>query len=72
MPSRPPENFHGSVRFGCQNTRRNLPLSSASKRGEANFVAKFERAYLAQELVKVASPQQLATGREFALNGFGI
>lgn len=53
------------IEFGCQDTRRNLPRASSSKRKEANFLRKFERVYLAAE-----QPAAFA-GREFALEGFG-
>lgn len=56
------------VKFGCHDTRRNLPAVSASKRGEVNFLAKFEKAYLA-ELTETKG--EFAAGREFALDGFG-
>lgn len=56
------------VKFGCHDTRRNLPAASASKRGEANFLARFEKAYL-EELTDCRI--EFATGREFALDGFG-
>ncbi len=59
-----------TVRFGCQDTRRNLPRASSGKRGESNFLAKFEKAYLDAELRKL-SRRKLASGREFALDGFG-
>lgn len=62
--NRPPSR----VKFGCHDTRRNLPAVSASKRGEVNFLAKFERTYLA-ELTETKAG--FATGREFALDGFG-
>jgi hypothetical protein len=65
-----PQNRPKAVKFGCQDTRRNLPNSSSSKRGESNFVAKFERAYMDAELRKL-SQRSLASGREFALDGFG-
>lgn len=60
-----------TVKFGCHDTRRNLPVASSSKRGESNFVAKFEKAYLEAELKKLATQRGFATGREFALDGFG-
>jgi hypothetical protein len=60
-----------TIKFGCHDTRRNLPIASSSKRGESNFVAKFEKAYLASELKKFSTETEFATGREFALNGFG-
>jgi hypothetical protein len=53
------------VKFGCQDTRRNLPRGSALKRTESNFLRKFERVYLATEL-KIG-----IAGREFGLEGFG-
>jgi len=50
---------------GSHDTRQNLPLRSAKKRGEANFLKKFEQAYFACECrARVAS-------REFAVEGFG-
>jgi hypothetical protein len=64
-------NLPRSLKFGCHDTRRNLPAASSSKRGEANFLAKFERVYLASELRDSAGRQRHATGREFALEGFG-
>lgn len=60
--------LHSRVKFGCHDTRRNLPAVSASKRGEVNFLAKFEKTYLA-ELTE--TKVEFATGREFALDGFG-
>src|SRR5688572_14654515 len=59
------------VKFGCHDTRRNLPAISSSKRGESNFLAKFEKAFLAAELKKGNPHKGVATGREFALEGFG-
>lgn len=56
------------VKFGCHDTRRNLPHATASKRGEVNFLAKFERAYLAD---MTDTRDKFAAGREFALDGFG-
>lgn len=56
------------VKFGCHDTRKNLPAASASRRGEANFLAQFEKAYL-EELTDRRIG--FATGREFALDGFG-
>lgn len=58
------------MKFGCHDTRRNLPTASSSKRGESNFIAKFERAYLEAEQKKLAKRHH-ASGREFALDGFG-
>lgn len=57
------------IRFGAHNTRRNLPAASASKRGESNFLARFERAYFAQETG--LSGHEFAAGREFGLDGYG-
>lgn len=57
------------IRFGAHNTRRNLPAESASKRGESNFLARFERAYFAQE--KGLTGHEFAAGREFGLDGYG-
>lgn len=59
-----------TVKFGCQDTRRNLPRASSGKRGESNFLAKFERVYMEAELRKLTK-RKLASGREFALDGFG-
>jgi hypothetical protein len=66
----PPTNRPTTVEFGCHDTRRNLPAASSSKRGESNFIAKFERAYLEAEQQKTAMRDH-ASGREFALDGFG-
>ncbi|MCL4506098.1 MAG: hypothetical protein M1434_09655 [Chloroflexi bacterium] len=52
--------------FGGAKPRRNLPYMSSSKRGEANFVGAFERAYLAQ------NKGLHIGGREFEVPGFGI
>lgn len=65
-----PQTRPKTVKFGCQDTRRNLPRASSGKRGESNFLAKFEKAYLDAELRKL-SRRSLASGREFALDGFG-
>lgn len=62
---------HRVINFGCHDTRRNLPLSTASKRGESNFLARFEKVYFESELRLATKKQKFATGREFALNGFG-
>lgn len=56
------------IRFGCHDTRKNLPALSSRKRGEANFLGKFERAYLAEA---VSSQTPFARGREFNLTGYG-
>lgn len=65
-----PQTQPRTVKFGCQDTRRNLPRASSGKRGESNFLAKFERAYMDAELRKLTK-RKLASGREFALDGFG-
>jgi len=44
---------------------------SSSKRGEVDFLAKFERVYLEEAIGGRATQQQHASGREFALDGFG-
>ncbi len=49
-----------------QNTRKNFGNAGARKRGEANFMRAFERAYFAR-----ASARGLAAG-EFSLAGFGV
>ncbi len=56
------------IRFGCHDTRKNLPALSSRKRGEANFLGKFERAYLAEAM---SSQTPFARGREFSLTGYG-
>jgi len=56
------------IRFGCHDTRRNLPPVFSTKRGEANFLGQFERAYFAD--VKNAA-KCVARGREFSLDGYG-
>lgn len=62
---------HRVIKFGCHDTRRNLPLSTSSKRGESNFLARFEKVYFASEFKTASKKQKFATGREFALDGFG-
>ena len=62
---------HRVVHFRCHNTRRNLPPASALKRGESNFLARFERIYLESELRAARRKHRFAAGREFALDGFG-
>jgi hypothetical protein len=57
------------IRFGAHNTRRNLPAVSSAKRGESNFLARFERAYFAQEIGLAG--HELVAGREFGLDGYG-
>ena len=71
MPTRPTNRLPSRVDFGCHDTRRNLPAVSASKRGEANFLAKFERVYLEDAMGRREARKQHASGREFALDGFG-
>lgn len=67
----PSAKIHRVIKFGCHDTRRNLPLASSSKRGESNFLARFEKVYFASELRTATKKQKFATGREFALDGFG-
>ena len=62
---------HRVLKFGCHDTRRNLPLATSSKRGESNFLARFEKVYFESELKTASKKQKFATGREFALEGFG-
>jgi hypothetical protein len=57
------------IRFGAQNTRKNLPYSSSSKRGESNFLSRFERAYFAQGTAHAGV--KVVAGREFSLDGYG-
>ncbi|MFA5263084.1 MAG: hypothetical protein WC378_04610 [Opitutaceae bacterium] len=57
------------IRFGAHNTRRNLPAASSSKRGESNFLVRFERAFFAQEIGPTG--REFAAGREFSLDGYG-
>ena len=64
----PTRNEPKVIRFGCHDTRRNLPGVSSRKRGESNFLGKFERAYLAETLLESAP---FARGREFSLTGYG-
>ncbi len=52
--------------FKLRRPRRNLPGPAARKRGEANFVCAFARAY-----VESVSPHGIG-GSEFPLSGFGI
>jgi hypothetical protein len=54
------------ISFKVRHPRRNLPAAVSRKRGEANFVSAFGKAYIAS----VAAPG--LGGREFALSGFGI
>lgn len=53
------------LRAASFNTRRNLPVNVARKRGEANFLRAFEKTYFARHLNGVAAG-------EFALGGFGV
>ena len=62
---------HRVIRFGSHNTRRNLPSATSSKRGESNFLACFEKIFLKHECSITNEGQKLASGREFALEGFG-
>lgn len=66
--SSPARNEPKVIRFGCHDTRRNLPAVSSRKRGEANFLGRFERAYMAEAMGKAAP---FARGREFNLTGYG-
>jgi len=52
--------------FKLRRPRRNLPGAAARKRGEANFVCAFARAYVAS-----IAPHGIG-GSEFPLSGFGI
>lgn len=54
------------VSFRSQNTRRNFGNDAAKKRGEANFLGAFERAYFCK--MKKAG---IAAG-EFSVSGYGI
>ncbi len=65
-----PLNAPRTLRFQSFDTRKNLPAASAKKRGESNFLAKFERVYLEQELDKTRF-SEWASGREFAIDGCG-
>ena len=53
-------------KFKMRQPRRNLPVKASSKRGEANFVSAFSKAY-----IKSVAPEGVG-GREFPLAGFGI
>lgn len=55
-----------SIRFGAFNPRRNLPAASGRKRGEANFVAAFERDFAEHQKGHGVG------GRQFELSGYGI
>jgi hypothetical protein len=71
MPITPSQITPRRLQFGCHDTRRNLPPASSLKRGEANFLAKFERVYLEEALAGREAHSLHASGREFALDGFG-
>lgn len=53
------------VRLNTYNSRRNLPPVVGRKRGEANFMRAFERAWFAKHAAGVAAG-------EFALSGYGV
>lgn len=67
MPTPPPRTVR-KLTFNGQDTRKNLPNST--KRGETNFLAKFERAFFAAEVAKQGE-RKLAAGREFTVDGYG-
>jgi len=52
--------------FDFYNPRRNLPKKIAAKRGESNFVGRFERAYTEQ------GTRPGIGSRHFAISGYGI
>lgn len=52
--------------FQMRQPRRNLPAKASRKRGEANFVSAFSKAY-----IESVAPKGIG-GREFPLAGFGI
>lgn len=54
------------LRFGTRNRRRNLPGAAARRRGEADFVRGFERAYLQRFCARGVG------GREFEMFNYGI
>jgi hypothetical protein len=54
------------LRFGARNPRRNLPGTQARRRGEADFVRAFERAYLQRFCARGVG------GREFEMFNYGI
>jgi hypothetical protein len=54
------------LRFGSRNPRRNLPKMQARRRGEADFVLAFERAYLKRFCARGVG------GREFEMFNYGI
>ena len=59
-------NVRCELRFGAYDTRRNLPPRSGRKRGEANFLGAFIRAYM----TRVQPP--CVYGRQFAVPGCGV
>ena len=54
------------IEFGAANPRRNLPAHLARKRGESNYVAAFERDYVAERTGTGVG------GRYFCIAGYGI
>ena len=54
------------IEFGTFNPRQNLPVEVARKRGESNFVAAFQRDFIAERI------GQGVGGRHFELAGYGI
>jgi hypothetical protein len=52
--------------FKMRQPRRNLPAKASRKRGEANFVCAFSKAY-----IESVAPKGIG-GREFPMAGFGI
>ena len=54
------------LRFGTRNRRRNLPGAAARRRGEADFVLAFERAYIQRFCARGVG------GREFEMFNYGI
>jgi len=52
-------------------TRRNLPRSTAGKRGESNFVLAFGRVYL-KRVGRVRRRTSFLSAREFQVSGFGV
>jgi hypothetical protein len=59
------------IDFGCHDTRGNLPAATSLKDGESKFLACFEAVYFESELRTSGEKLKFATGREFALGGFG-
>jgi hypothetical protein len=54
------------LRIKSQDTRKNLPAKSSRRRGESNFLRRFERAYLLR-----ARSAGLIAG-EFSIHGYGV